>query len=121
MMSSSAGLKTLSVVSEAMTSRALMIVMPARMNTPSFLRCPAHDETLDLGRDVEKLVDADAVLVAGAGAEVTAGTVPEGVALGIGATGLEVEGQLLLVGSIGRLAVVADPAHEPLADDRQHR
>src|SRR5262245_2846514 len=198
MMSSSAGLKTLSVISNEMTSRALMIGMPARMNTPSWrLKCirsrgltfflvisywrmlffsatwigrrsrcascrwtspsveascvpamrvpsrasavklyfgmrpepfdlqrvdraddfgqrgdvpvnephglflerahplrdcqpaelflcgPSDDETLDLGGDVQQLVDADAILVAGVGAEVAAGAVPERVALGI--------------------------------------
>ena len=83
------------------------------------LRRPADDEALDLGRHLQELVDADAVLVAGLPAEVAAGALAE-VGLGRPAA-LLVEGHLLLGRRVRRLARRADATNQALSDDGDDR
>src|SRR4029079_9283252 len=58
-----------------------------------FLGGPADEQPADLGSDLQELVDADALAVAGARAEVAAAAVPE---LGLADAGaLDEEGEVL--------------------------
>src|SRR5579875_959680 len=80
---------------------------------------PADQETPDLRRHLEELVDADTVLVARVRAEVAPpAPVEHGLAL---PAALLVEGDLLLGGLVGLLARSADPPDQPLAHHRQDR